>query len=167
MRPARKVVIVVLLVLVACCTLLGIALGVLSSRNLLFAFVGVALMILAVTGALTVWWRRHDTDHAALADTGLRTTALLVSSRALRTRVNNRRVQEHHFEARVTGHQIQVVAHSVAHLPIGTKVTIAYDAVDPKNAILLDDLERIATAGQPDWATLKQRQLDARFDERA
>jgi hypothetical protein len=166
MRPAHKVVTVVLLVQVAWCTVAGVVLGVLYSRDFLFAFCGVALVILALTGALTLRWRRRDADRAALAETGLRVTALLVSSRALRTRVDNRRVQEHVFEARVTGHEIQVVARSVAHLAIGTPVTIAYDSVDPTRAVLVDDLERIATAGQPDWATLKRQQLDARFDER-
>jgi hypothetical protein len=167
MRPAPTVVTVVLLVLATCCAAMGIVLGVLVSRDLLFAFCGVALVILAVTGALALRWRRRDTDRAGLVETGLRTTALLVSSRALRTRVQNRRVQEHTFEARVTGHEIRVVARSVAHLPIGTKATIAYDSVDPTHAVLVDDLERVATAGQPDWATLKRRQLDARFDERS
>jgi hypothetical protein len=161
MRPARKVVIVVSLVLAACCALLAVLLS-----GLLAALGGAALVLLALTGVLTLWWRRRDVDRAGLVATGLRTTALLVSSRALRTRVHNRRLQEHVFEARVVDHRIRVVARSVAHLPIGAEATIAYDSVDPTRAVLVDDLERLATAGQPDWTTLRRRQLDARFDDR-
>jgi len=130
---------------------------------LMLVFGGVALLLLLVWVALVVRWRRRAAARSQLIASGLRTPALLVESSATGTTINNRVVQAHTFESRATGRVIRAVEHSAAHLPIGTRATIAYDAVDPTRAAVVDDLEKLATAAHLDWDQLRRNQVDAMF----
>jgi len=130
---------------------------------LTLVFGGIALAVLLVWAALVVRWRRRAAVRTQLMASGLRTPALLVESRATGTSINNRVVQAHTFESRATGRVIRVVERSVAHLPIGTRATIAYDAVDPTRAALVDDVEHLATAAHLDWDKLRRTRTDAMF----
>jgi hypothetical protein len=68
--------------------------------------------------------------------------AVLVASRATSTRINNRRLLAHTFEARPAGRVVRAEATAFAHLLPGTPATIAYDATDPGRAVVVEDLER-------------------------
>jgi hypothetical protein len=130
---------------------------------LTLVFGGLAVAAIMVFVSLVARWRRRAAERADLLATGLRTPALLVESRATGTSINNRVVQALTFESRATDRVIRVVERSLAHLPIGTRATIAYDPVDPTRAVLADDVEKLATAGQLDWDQLRQSRVDAMF----
>jgi len=129
--------------------------------TLVFGGIGVAFLVVFV--AMVSRWRRRSAERAELLASGLRTPALLVESRQTGTSINNRVVQALTFESRATGRVIRVVERTLAHLPIGTKATIAYDPVDPTRAVLADDVEKLATAGQLDWDRLQRTRVDAMF----
>jgi len=93
--------------------------------------------------------------------------AVLVSSRPTRTRVKNRRVLAHTFESRLADGVLRVEDYGFAHLPVGTRATIAYDTTDSSKAVVVEDLDQVATAGQPDWQELRQQQVDRMFRKRS
>jgi hypothetical protein len=68
--------------------------------------------------------------------------ALLVSSRATNTRINNRTVLAHTFESRQAGRVIRAEARAFTHFPPGAEATIAYDSADPAKAVVVEDLDR-------------------------
>ena len=111
-------------------------------------------------------WQRADARREALLATGARAPALLVASRATNTRINNRTVLAHTFEAREAGRVIRAEAKAFVHLPIGAEATIAYDTTDPARAVVVEDLDQVAADGQVDWQTLQQRAVDRRFRRR-
>ena len=101
----------------------------------------IALVALAVLFVFLVRWQRSDAHREALLASGTRVPARLVSSRATATRVRNRTLQAHTFEARADGRTLRVEAKAFTHLPVGTVATIAYDPVDPRSATVVDDLD--------------------------
>jgi hypothetical protein len=112
-------------------------------------------------------WQRSDARREALLTTGVRVRALLVSSRPTGTRVNHRVVQAHTFEHRDAGRVVRAVAKAFTHLPVGAEATIAYDRADPSKAVVVEDLDQVAVAGQLDWQTLRQQQIDRTFRDRS
>jgi uncharacterized protein DUF3592 len=143
MHPAaRRVVTVVLLVQVAWSLPLGVVLALSVRWSFLPTFGGVALAVLAVLLGFMLAWQRADLRREALLARGARVPAVLVASRATNTRINNRRLVAHVFEARQGGRVVRAEARAFAHLPVGTAATIAYDATDPARAVVVEDLER-------------------------
>ena len=167
MRAARRIVTIVLLVQVAWALPLGLVLGVTVGWAFLLAFVGAALAVLAVLLGLMLMWQRTDARRESLLATGARASALLVASRATGTRINNRTVLVHTFEAREAGRVVRAETKAFVHLPIGAEATIAYDTTDPAKAVVVEDLDEVAEAGQLDWRTLEQRAVDRRFRRRS
>ncbi len=166
MRAARRIVTIVLLVQVAWAVPLGVVLGVILGWAYLLAFGGAALAVLVVLLSLMLGWQRADARRSALLTHGNRVPALLVESRATKTRINNRRVFRHTFEARPAGRVLRVQAQAFTHLAIGTEATIAYDTTDPARATVVEDLDALVAAQNPDWETLRQRQIDRAFRKR-
>lgn len=167
MRAARRIVTIVLLVQVAWALPLGLVLGITIGWPFLLAFVGAALAVLAVLLSLMLVWQRADARRDALLATGARAPAMLVASRASGTRINNRTALVHTFEAREAGRVIRAQTKAFVHLPIGADATIAYDTTDPAKAVVVEDLDQVAAAGQVDWQTLQQRAEDRRFRRRS
>jgi hypothetical protein len=167
MRPARRIVTIVLLVQVAWALPLGLVLGVTVGWTFLLAFVGAALAVLAVLLGLMLSWQRTDARRDALLATGARAPALLVASRPTGTRINNRTVLVHTFEAREAGRVVRAETKAFVHLPIGAEATIAYDTTDPARAVVVEDLDQVAEEGRLDWGTLQQQAVDRRFRRRS
>jgi uncharacterized protein DUF3592 len=143
MHPAaRRVVKVVLLVQVAWSLPLGVVLALSVHWWFLLAFGGVALAVVAVLLGFMLVWQRADLRREALLTRGARVPAVLVASRATHIRINNRRLVAHVFEARPGGRVVRAEARAFAHLPVGTAATIAYDATDPAQAVVVEDLAR-------------------------
>jgi hypothetical protein len=69
----------------------------------------------------------------------------------------------HTFESRLADGVLRVEDYAFARLPVGTPATIAYDTTDSSKAVVVEDLDEVATAGQPDWQALRQQQLDRTF----
>jgi hypothetical protein len=86
-------------------------------------------------------WQGADARRDALLDRGTRVPGRLISSRATATRIRNRTVQAHTFEAHAGGRAIRAEARAFSHLPVGTRATIAYDPADPGNATVVEDLD--------------------------
>ncbi|GAB1513620.1 hypothetical protein [Actinophytocola sp. KF-1] len=145
MRVERRIVVVVLAGQVVLFGVLAAALAALAPA---FVYAACAVALLALIALLVVLlrWQRADARRDALLTSGTRTTARLVSSRATATRVRNRTVQAHTFEATAAGRVIRVEARAFTHLPVGTVATIAYDPLEPGNAIVVDDLDRPTTS---------------------
>jgi hypothetical protein len=167
MRAARRIVTIVLLVQVAWALPLGLVLGITIGWSFLLAFAGAALAVLAVLLSLMLMWQRADARRDALLATGTRAPAMLVASRASNTRINNRTVLVHSFEAREAGRVIRAETKAFVHLPIGAEATIAYDTTDSAKAVVVEDLDQVAADGQVDWQTLQQRAVDRRFRRRS
>jgi hypothetical protein len=143
MHPAaRRVVTVVLLAQVAWALPLGVVLALTVSWSFLLGLGGVALAAVAVLLGFMLSWQRADLRREALLTRGARVPAVLVASRPTGTRINNRRLLAHTFEARDAGRVLRAQARAFAHLPVGTAATIAYDATDPASAVVVEDLER-------------------------
>jgi hypothetical protein len=143
MHPAvRRVVKVVLLAQVAWSVPLGVVLALTVHWSFLLAFGGVALAVLAVLLGSMLAWQRADLRREALVTRGARVPALLVASRATGTRIRNRRLVAHIFEARPEGRVVRAEVRAFVHLPVGAAATIAYDVTDPAHAVVVEDLER-------------------------
>jgi hypothetical protein len=166
MRAGRRIVVVVLLVQVAWSLPLGVALSFVDPVFLV-AFGAVALAVLAVLLVFMLRWQRTDARREVLLTSGTRLPALLVASRDTGMRINRRTVRAHTFEARSAGRVIRAEARAFAHLPPGTAATIAYDPVEPVRAVVVEDLDEKATAGQLDWQTLQERERDRMFREQS
>lgn len=123
-------------------------------------FTAAGLAVLVSLLVLMLVWQRADVRREALLATGARVPAVLVSSRPTKTRVKNRRIMAHTFEARLPDGVLRVEDFGFAHLPVGTPATIAYDTTDSSKAVVVEDLDAVATAGQPDWQTLRRQQFD-------
>jgi hypothetical protein len=162
MRAARKTVIWSLLSQVLWLPI-GLALGLTLGWWLAVAPVAVTLSALVVLLVFMLAWQRADTRRESLLTTGTRVPAVLVSSRATRNRVRHRRIMAHTFEARLADGVVRVEEQAFVTLPVGARATIAYDAADSSKAVLVEDLDEVASAGQPDWQELKQRQIDRTF----
>lgn len=137
----RRIVTIVLLVQVAWAVPLGLVLGALLDWAYALVFCGFALAVLVVLLGAMLVWQRADGRRDALLTSGARVPAHLVDSRATGTRINNRRLLVHTFEARTGGRVIRASAKAFAHLPIGTHATIAYDATDPARTTVVEDLD--------------------------
>ena len=120
--------------------LLAVALAALSPAFVLSSC-AIALLALIALLVFLLRWQRADARRDALLTSGARTTARLVSSRATATRIRNRTVQAHTFEAHAAGRVLRVEARAFTHLPVGTVATIAYDTQG--NATVLDDLDHL------------------------
>jgi hypothetical protein len=166
MRAARRIVTTTLLILAVTFLLSGLVLGIVLEPVFLLGFGGAGLVLLAVLLSLMLLWQRADARRERLLTTGARVPAVLVSSRRTHTNINDRTVLAHTFEARSAGRTIRAEARTLAHLPVGTEATIAYDTSDPSNATVVEDLEAVATEGQLDWQTLRQQQIDRTFRKR-
>jgi hypothetical protein len=167
MRAARRIVTIVLLIQVAWALPLGLVLGATLGWSFLFAFGGAALAVLVVLLSFMLVWQRADARRDALLTTGTRVPALLVSSRATNTRINNRTALVHTFESRQAGRVIRAEAKAFTHLPIGAEATIAYDTTDPAKATVVEDLDGVAAGEQLDWQELQRREMDRRFRRRS
>ncbi|MDQ3788119.1 MAG: hypothetical protein M3422_12865 [Actinomycetota bacterium] len=139
MRAERRVVVVVLGGQVVLFGLLAAVLAALAPA-FVYAFCAIALLALIALLVFLLRWQRADARRDALLTSGARTTARLVSSRATATRIRNRTVQAHTFEAHAHGRVLRVEARAFTHLPVGTTATIAYDTEG--NATVVDDLDR-------------------------
>jgi hypothetical protein len=133
MRASRRIVLVVLGSQVALFLVLALVFPIL----LVPALVAAALFFVFL-----IRWQRADATRDALLANGTRVPARLVSSRPTATRIRNRTVQAHTFEAHADGSTIRAVARAFTHLPVGTVATIAYDPADLGNATVVDDLDR-------------------------
>lgn len=140
MGAGRRVVIVMLGGQVVLFGLLAFALAALAPA-FVYASCAIALLALIALLVFLLRWQRADARRDALLASGARTTARLVSSRATATRIRNRTLQAHTFEAHAAGRVLRVEARAFTHLPYGTAATIAYDPVDPANATVVDDLD--------------------------
>jgi uncharacterized protein DUF3592 len=165
MRAARRIVTIVLLVQVAWALPLGLVLGFVLDWVYALAFCGAALAVLVVLLAFMLVWQRADARRDALLTHGTRVPGLLVDSRPTSTRINNRTLLVHTFEAREAGRVIRAQAKAFTHLPIGAEATIAYDTTDPEQAAVVEDLDGGPTATER-WETRKQREMDRRFRNR-
>jgi hypothetical protein len=143
MPAARRIVRITLLVLVVCAFSTGLVLGFVLEPVYLFVFGGAALVELVVLLCFMLVWQREDARRDALLGSGTRTPALLVSSRPTRTYINERAVLAHTFESRATGRVIRAETKALAHLPLGTEATIAYDAAALENAVVVEDFDGI------------------------
>lgn len=152
MDAERRIVTLVLLLLAAVFLVTGVVLGIVVGTVFLLANGGAAVILFGVRSVLWLRWSRKDARRATLLATGPRTPAVLVSSRPTHNRVDDRVVQAHVFESRSTGRVIRAKARSFTRLPLGTEATIAYDAVDPAKATVVEDLDRIAADWQIDKA---------------
>ncbi|MFL6120541.1 hypothetical protein [Actinophytocola sp.] len=142
MHPAaRRVVTVVLLVQVAWSLPLGVVLALTVHWSFLPVLGSVALAVLVVLLSFMLSWQRADLRRQALLTRGVRVPALLVASRPTSTRINNRRLLAHTFEARPAGGIVRAETKAFVHLPVGTEATIAYDAADPGRAVVVEALE--------------------------
>jgi hypothetical protein len=141
MRAGRRVVGVVLGGQVV---LFGVLAAVLALVDPALVYVCAAVALLALIALLVflLRWQRADARRDALLTSGSRVTAHLVSSRATGTRIRNRTVQAHTFEAHAVGRVVRAEARAFTHLPVGTAATIAYDPLDPANATVVEDLDR-------------------------
>ncbi len=139
MRAERRVVIVVLGGQVVLFGLLALALTALAPA-FVHASCAIALLALIALLVFLLRWQRADARRDALLAAGARTTARLVSARATATRIRNRTVQAHTFEAHAAGRVLRVEARAFTHLPVGAVATIAYDTEG--NATVVDDLDQ-------------------------
>jgi hypothetical protein len=162
MRSARRIITLVLLIQLAWSVPLAIVMAFVLPVALI-ACSAVVLGILLVLLGFLVHWQRVDARRNALLSTGQRAPALLVSSRPTGTRINGRRVLAHTFESRSGGRVVRAEARAFVHLHPGAEATIAYHPHDPAKALVVEDLDAVATAGQLDWHALKARENDARF----
>jgi hypothetical protein len=137
MLASRRIVLVVLGSQVALFLVLALVVRVVLVPGLVIALVALALFFVVL-----IRWQRADARRDALLSGGARVAARLVSSRATATRIRNRTVQAHTFEAHTGGGRtIRVEARAFTHLPVGTVATIAYDPADPGNATVVEDLD--------------------------
>jgi hypothetical protein len=166
MRATRRIVSIVLLVQVAWAVPLGLVLGLLLDWVYAFVFCGAALAVLVVWLCFMLVWQRRDGRREDLLTRGARTPALLVDSRPTTTRINNRTLLVHTFEARTDGRVIHAETKAFTHLPIGTEATIAYDTTDPAQAAVVEDLDEVVAAEKIDWNTLRRQQIDRTFRNR-
>jgi hypothetical protein len=141
MRVVRRVITITLLVQVAWMAPIAVALGLLLDTAFLYAFGGGALAVLVVWLCFMLAWQRTDARRDSLLSTGARVPALLVSSRATNSRINNRTVMAHTFESRSGGRVIRARTKAFSHFPPGIEATIAYDPADPSNAVVVEDLD--------------------------
>jgi len=141
MRAGRRVVVVLLAGQVVLFGLLAALLAVVDPA-FVYASCAVALVALIVLLVFLLRWQRADARRDALLTSGTRVPARLVSSRATATRIRNRTVQAHTFEAHAAGRVLRVEARAFTHLPVGAAATIAYDPADPGSATVVDDLDR-------------------------
>ncbi|MGB3440078.1 MAG: DUF3592 domain-containing protein [Actinophytocola sp.] len=137
MRAGRRVLVVVLGGQVALFLLLALVID-----DLLVPLLAISLVALALVFVFLIRWQRADARRGALLSSGARVPARLISSRATATRIRNRTVQAHTFEAHAAGRVLRVEARAFTHLPVGTVATVAYDPADPANATVVDDLDR-------------------------
>jgi hypothetical protein len=165
MRAARRIVVVVLLSQVAWAVPAAVALSFVDPVFFL-AFGAVALAVVAVLLCFLLHWQRVDARREAVLGTGTRVPALLVASRATGTRVDRRTVRAHTFEARTGGRVVRAEARAFAHLPVGTAATIAFDPAEPARAVVVEDLDALATEGRLDWDALRRRETDRMFRDR-
>jgi hypothetical protein len=159
MRAVRRVVVRVLLGQVAWTVPVGVVLGFLRGWGYALVFFGVALVALVVLLSFMLVWQRDDARREDLLTRGRRAPALLVDSRATNTRIRNRTMLLHTFEAREGSLVIRAGAKAFTHLPIGTEATIAYDTTDPERAIVVEDFDETDAPGQ--------REIDRRFRNRS
>jgi hypothetical protein len=145
MRVARRIITIVLLVQVAWMALAAVGLGLFVAPAFLMAFGGGALLVLVVLLCFMLTWQRTDARREALLATGVRVAAVLVSSRATNTRINNRTVMAHTFESRQAGRVVRAETKAFNHFPSGFEATIAYDSADPAKAVVVEDLDRAGT----------------------
>ncbi len=164
MRATRRIVTLVLLVQLAWSVPLAIVMAFLLPVSVV-GFGSVALAILAVLLGFLVHWQRVDARRAALLAAGQRAPARLVSSRPTGTRINNRRVLAHTFESRIGDRVVRAETRAFVHLPVGTRATIAYDRTDQEKAVVVEDLDAVATEDRLDWHTLRAREDNRRFGE--
>lgn len=122
-----------------------------TNMFLTILFGGMALVTLLIGGLLAVRWARQAREREALLSTGLRAPALLVQATPTNVRINDRRLIRLVFEARLGGTPVRAEARSTTPPPLGTRATIAYDAVNPARAVLVEDVDRLAldAAGGP------------------
>jgi hypothetical protein len=139
MRAERRIVVVVLGGQVVMFGLLAAALAALAPA-FVYASCAIALLALIAMLVFLLRWQRADARRDALLASGARTTARLVSSRATATRIRNRTVQAHTFEAHAADRVLRAEARAFTHLPVGTVATIAYDSEG--NATVVDDLDQ-------------------------
>ena len=143
MHPAtRRVLTFVLLVQAAGFLLVAVVVALTVDRTFLPWFGGVALVFLVVWLSFMLVWQRADLRREALLARGVRVPATLVASRPTGTRIRNRTLLVHTFEAREPGPVVRAEAKAFVHLPVGTGVTIAYDEADPGRAVVVEHLER-------------------------
>jgi hypothetical protein len=142
MRVARRIVTIVLLIQVAWMAIAALAFGLFMDTDFLLAFGSGALVVLVVWLGFLLAWQRTDARRDTLLTTGVRAPALLVSSRATNTRINNRTVMAHTFESRQAGRVIRAEVRAFTHFPPGVEATIAYDSADPAKAVVVEDLDR-------------------------
>lgn len=141
MWAGRRIVIVVLGGQVVLFGLLAVVSSALDPAFVYAAAVIALLALIALLGLL-LRWQRADARRDAILASGTRVAARLVSSRATATRIRNRTLQAHTFEAHAAGRVLRVEARAFTHLPFGTAATIAYDPADPDDAVVVDDLDR-------------------------
>lgn len=166
MRAARRIIRLVLLIQVAWLVPFAVVMAILFPVSIV-ATGSATLAVIAVLLGFLLHWQRVDARRDALLATGQRIPALLVASRPTGTRINNRRVLAHTFESRTGGRVVRAEARAFVHLPAGAEATIAYDPQDVSGAVVVEDLDAVAGAGQLDWAELRARETDRRFRGRS
>ncbi|TDV44822.1 DUF3592 domain-containing protein [Actinophytocola oryzae] len=141
MVATRRVLVITLLSQVAWALPAGLVLGVAVDWAFLYALGAFALVAVVVLLAFMLRWQRADGRRAALLTSGTRVHARLVDSRATNTRIRNRTLLAHTFEARHGGRVVQAETRAFTHLPLGSCATIAYDTRNPANAVVVEDLD--------------------------
>ena len=142
MRATRRIVTGVLLVQVAWMVPAGVVLGLALDRTYAVVFGAAALVVLAVLLSFMLAWQRADARRATLLTHGTRLPARLVGSRSTSTRIHNRTLLVHTFEARDAGRVVRARQKAFTHLPIGAEATIVYDTTDPARSAVVEDLDR-------------------------
>jgi hypothetical protein len=130
---------------------------------MMLVFGGICLVFLTIVVVLAARWRGQKARRARVVATGVRAPGLLARAESTGTRVNGRRVTKYTFEARPGGRVVHAVEYSMAHLPLGTPATIAYDPADLTKAVVVDDVDALGEAARRQAEQAHQAFVDGMF----
>lgn len=134
-----------------------------SWRLMALLFGGISVIATTILLLVLTSWARTAARRRQLLETGLQVPGLLVDIEATGTRINGRPVRKYVFESRVVSPPVRVTQKGMAELPMGARVTLAYDPADPTRAILVETMDELHELAVGRMHEERQRAVDAMF----
>lgn len=132
-------------------------------RLMALLFGGISVIATIILLLVLTSWGRTAARRRRLLETGLQVPGLLVDIEATGTRINGRPVCRYVFESRVVSPPVRATQKGMAALPVGTRVTLAYDPTDPARAILVETMDELRETAVARMHEEQRRTVDAMF----